>query len=66
MIILNAFNRQNHAVKESTPNARGLVLSNVTRFHGTLFRVICLVFGKILIMSNPEVESNELHLLALL
>ncbi len=39
-------------MKESTPDARGLVLSNITRFHGTLFRVICLVFGKILIMSN--------------
>ncbi len=54
------FNRLNHAVKESTPNARGLVLSNVTRFHGTLFRVLCLVFGKILIMSN----RNNYHIIA--
>ncbi len=30
----------------STPNARGLVLSNVTWFHGTLFRVFCLFFGQ--------------------
>ncbi len=50
----------NHAVKESSPDARGLVLSNVTRFHGTLFRVICLVFGKILLMSDRTSLKQQL------
>ncbi len=39
----------NHAVKESTICTR---ISLINRFHGTLFRVICLVFGKILLIAH--------------